>query len=138
MLLVNTTHEKRYTGVRSGMSSGAISQSRYLWGRQMLELPSKDDDQQLCGTEGQGQELPHDESTSLVDEETSDHLTEEQYNNILEMLTKVRVVLETANYARQMIETGASIQRIQNTLQNTLRTKQQSSWRRGSLSSRSS
>ena len=45
------------TGVRSGMSSGVISQKWDLLERQLSEQPSKDDDQQLCGTEGQVQEL---------------------------------------------------------------------------------
>ena len=83
-LLMILAHKKRYTGVRSGMSSGDISQKQDLWGRQLSELPSVDGDQQLCGTEGQGRELPHEESTPLVDEEISDYLTEEQYDNILE------------------------------------------------------
>ena len=43
------------------MSSGAISQKRELLERQLSELLSKDDDQQLRGTEGQVQELLHEE-----------------------------------------------------------------------------
>ena len=76
------------------MTSGDISQKQELWRRQLLELPSMDDDQQLCGTEGQVQELSHEELTPLVDEEISDHLTEKQYDNILEMLRKVQLLLE--------------------------------------------
>ena len=112
MSLVITAHTKRYTGVRSGMSSGDISQKQELWGRQVSELPSMDDDQQLCGTEGQVQELSHEELTPLLDEEISDHLTENQYANILEVLRKVQLLLEetTASYARELVETGPGIQ----------------------------
>ena len=67
-----------------------------------------DDDQQLCGTEGQVQELPYEESLQIgEDPETqSDCLTEKQYDNILEMLGKIRLLLEetTANYARCIVE----------------------------------
>ena len=124
-LLMLLAHRERYTGVRSGMSSGDINQKQDLWGRQLSELPSMDDDQHLCRTEGQGRELPHEESTPLVDEEISDHLTEEQYDNILEMLKKVRLLLEetTANYAR--VETGASIQGLYRMLNSTNKTNEQ-------------
>ena len=90
------------------MSSGVISQKQDLLERQLSELLSKDEDQWLRGTEGQVQELPHEESVE-VDKETSGDLTEEQYDHILEMLGKVQLLLEetTANYARQ---TRASIQ----------------------------
>ena len=93
------------------MSSGGISQKQ-LWGRQLSELPSMDEDQQLRGTEGQVQELSHEELTPLLDEEISDHLTENQYANILEMLRKVQLLLEktTGSYARELVETGAGIQ----------------------------
>ena len=70
------------------MSLGDISQKQELWERQLSELPSMDDDQQLRGTEGQVQELYHEEITPLLDEEISDHLTENRYANILEMLRK--------------------------------------------------
>ena len=68
--------------------------------RQLPELLSKDDDQQLHGTEGQVQELPHEESLQVDKETQCDCLTEEQYDNILEMLGKVRLLLEgtTFNY----------------------------------------
>ena len=65
------------------MSSGDTSQKQELWGRQLSELPSMDEDQQLCGTEGQVQELSHEELTPLLDEEISDRLTENLYGNIL-------------------------------------------------------
>ena len=43
----------------------------------------------MRGTEGQVQELSHEELTPLLDEEISDHLTENQYDNILEMFGEV-------------------------------------------------
>ena len=69
------------------MSSGVISQKQDLSERQLSELPSMNDDQQLCGTEGQVLEISHEESVQ-VDKDTSDDLTEEQYDRILEMLWK--------------------------------------------------
>lgn len=54
---------------------------------------SEDDNQQLCGTEDQVQELPH-EKLMKVDEETSDNLTEEQYDIILELLGKMQLLLK--------------------------------------------
>ena len=47
------------------------------------------------------QELPHEELLQVDEETQSDYLTEEQYDNILEMLGKVRLLPEeiTANYA---------------------------------------
>ena len=92
------------------MSSGAISQKRDLLERQLSELLSKDDDQQLRGTEGQVQELPHEELLQVDEVTQSDYLIEEQYDNILEMLGKVRLLLEeiTANYARRTVEIGST------------------------------
>ena len=74
-------------------------------------------------------------------------MIKEQYDNILEMLRKVLLLLKetTANYAGQIVETGAEIQglyRVSNYASpdlrldnNILHMKQLSSWRRGSLNS---
>ena len=85
-----------------GCHQELLARNRNCWKGScwLLELLSKDDDQELRGTEGQVQELPHEELLQVDEVTLSDYLTEEQYDNILEMLGKVRLLLEeiTANY----------------------------------------
>ena len=77
------------------------------------------------------QELPHEELLQVDKVTLSDYLTEEEYDNILEILGKVRLLLEeiTANYARWTIEIGSTHELcgMSNSNGNVLYSEQQSS-----------
>ena len=112
-------YEKRYIGVRSGMALGVSCQKQNLIERQLPKLLSLEEHQPHM-TEGQLMELPQEELLEQVEnvpeeqkeaEEPPDELTEEQYSVLLEMVVRVRLLLEETNamYARQIKETKASI-----------------------------